>query len=312
MSRARVLKRFVTTSTDISRAVATETLLTGTGNGPFIELPEFEPLGNPTNLLSVKMPQSSNLSIRHGSLIAMNGDLAGVSSVSRKLSDSFKFQVLQSESAVSLIVGGKMKPNRMNNYTLLHISDKSETWTVFNDSSVVAWTGYGLEIEPTHVLSRWNSVKTIGKGHVLVSDGNKMLEIDIPEHESVFVTPNSLVASTVEPVFRTIQTFNVLPKMPQLSLRWKTPRFVANAYARAVERLGAQNVVAEVSRSATRFKYHINNVVLFVRLYVVNRVFGKPIWAQISGPSKLLVSTNEQVRGERVFTKQEIEDIYRT
>ena len=91
------------TTTDISSAISSQNLLQGTGSGPFIELPQFSPVGHGHDLLNVKMPQSSNLNIRTGALIAMNGDLDGLTSTNRQLEAGLSYQVLQSEESVSLI-----------------------------------------------------------------------------------------------------------------------------------------------------------------------------------------------------------------
>lgn len=310
------IKRFLTIP-DITQLVSKQNLLTGTGNGPFIELSQFHPLGTGSDLLNVKMPQSSNLSIRYGSLIAMNGNLKGVSSVPRKLGESY-YQILQSEESVSLLIGGKIKPNCMNNYLVVEV-EKGERWTVFNDHNLVAWTGYDFLVLPQKVVEKWNSVLTEGRGRMLLNDGNRMYEVEIQPDEKMYLSPNSLIASNQQIDFVPLKTDNKMPtinsmvkyvRVPKMPNWIKNLKIKVGAFISKISMPVSPETKDFLHHYATRTRYHISNVALFVRLYLLNWLFSKPIFVEVKGPGKVLISGNIHTKNNIPLTKQEINIIY--
>ncbi|CAH6723807.1 hypothetical protein CLIB1444_20S01178 [[Candida] jaroonii] len=313
----KTIIRFASSIPDISETIATRNLLQGTGNGPFIELPHFSPIGNPTNLLNVKLPQSSNLNIRLGSLIAVNGDLKHLSTVNRKLSESTYFQILQCQEATSLIIGGKLKPNRQNHYKLIDI-DYRDQWMVYNDENLIAWTGYNFELNKFEFLDRWSSFKTSGKGIILVNDGNEIMELDVLEGEKVIVDTNSLIASNNLPSrFSILKNDSKLPPLPKISWPFTAPQFLKrfNNYLaiqtkKTIENMGLSSTVGDINFVMRRIKYFFQNGLLFLQLNVINKLFRKSIMIEFQGPCKVLTSSNATAPNGKNFTKEEINKIF--
>lgn len=314
----RTTLRFASSIPDITESIATRNLLQGTGSGPFIELPHFSPIGNPTNLLNVKLPQSSNLNIRLGSLIAVNGDLKHLSTVNRKLSESTHYQILQCQESTSLIIGGKLKPNRQNHYKLIDI-DYRDQWMVYNDENLIAWTGYNFELSKLEFLERWSSFQTSGKGIILVNDGNEIMEMDIVEGEKVILDTNSLIASNNLPSrFSVLKNDGKLPSLPKISWPIITaPRFLkrCNNYIGAqtkkgIENMGLASTISDIKYFMRRVKFFFNSGFLFLQLNVINKMFRKSIMIEFQGPCKVLVSSNASAPNSKNFTKEEINKIF--
>lgn len=304
---------------DISSEISSSGLPTGTGSGPFIELPEFKAIGPASNMLNVKMPQSSSLNIRTGALIAMNGDLNGLTSTNRQLNDGgMYYQVLQSEESVSLLIGGKNGSNAMNNYSIIEVENKADRWIILRDESIIAWTGYDFDIIPTNITKKLNSVQTVGSGKVLVSDYNTILQVELQPEDKILISAGSLVATNGDIQFTTIKNSSKLPKisipqlkLPQLvtSLFGNIGRGVKSQYSKLSQKLGILEFNQYISQQWVRFKYFIRNTILFLNIYLVNRLFSKSIFMEITGPCKLLMSTNINT-SNKMFTKPEINKIF--
>ncbi|ODV80637.1 uncharacterized protein CANTADRAFT_37599, partial [Suhomyces tanzawaensis NRRL Y-17324] len=164
---------------------------TVTGNGPFVALPEFEPIGSPSHLLNVSLPSSSKLNIRSGSMVAIDGDLSKLASTTRWLTPHTDYEEVRTNAAVSLVINGNGE-----NYSIIDIKDAREQWSILRDDSIVAWTGFSLKLTPTSIVRRENSFLSYGKGVIVVNSPTQLLEITLKEGEEMVVNPDSLVATS--------------------------------------------------------------------------------------------------------------------
>lgn len=266
-------------STDITHSLSSRNKLTGTGNGPFIELPTFEPIGKTvTNLLSVKMPQSSNLCIKYGNIIGINGNLDSLSRVNRKLNEEY-YQILQSEESVSLLIGGNQHSNQLNHYKILNIEDKSESWIVLRENNLIAWTGYDFDIESCNVLEKFNSIKTIGKGTILLNNGNKHLTIDLGPEEKIYVNPSNLIAyNGGEVILRVLNNRLALyPRITTIINHIKSWQWVKS----------------------------ITSLLIYKYLKPLSMIT-TPVLVEVEGPRTLLISNDLTASNTKVFTVNEL------
>lgn len=293
---------------DISEEVSNDNLPKGTGNGPFIELPTFKPLGNPSDLLNVTLPQSSKLNIRNGAIIGLNGDLKTLSSNPQILHKT-EYQELLSNSSVSLLISGGM-----NNYSIIEINNIDEKWTLLNDENIVAWTGYDLKLKPIEVLASRNSFQTEGKGIIVVNGDEQLYDITLGSNEQIIINPSSLIGYNSAVSYTTLkgpwaQLLNLSNKirLPSIVRPYtkKVKTFFNLQYSKLVLSIGIHD---QMNTIATYWR----TIKQFVSLNVINMLYSKPIYFRVSGPGRLLLDNNVQLPNRKTFTKKEINNILRS
>lgn len=313
--------------------LSNENLPNGTGRGPFIELPKFKAIGEPSNLLNIQLPKSSSLNIRNGSIVAINGELSAIKSEPKLLSGSTRYQQLFTEAPVSLLVNGTLSNKKqIENYSIINVEEKGEEWTILNEESLIAWTGLNLELVPTTTFDKFSSLKTTGKGVVVVNGKNQLFDITLANNETIIVNPNSVIASTIKTFYPQILKNNTVfteiipesvPRLFRLAkkpLNYIPPVFsitinkklqdaktaTKNGYQSGVKSLGIEQyllAVRNVWRALVQF------VRLNVLVYLAKR---KPIYFRVTGPGKLLINNDKLVANLVLFTKEEIDSMYRT
>lgn len=294
-------------SQDISKEISNDNLPKGTGNGPFIELPSFKPLGNPSDLLNITLPQSSKLSIRNGTIIGINGDLKNLSSVPQILHKT-EYQELMSNSSVSLLINGGM-----NNYSIIEVNSIDDKWTILNDKNIIAWTGFNLQLKPIELLERCNSFQTDGKGIIIVNGEEQLFDITLSPNEQILINPNSLIASNSSISYSTLNS----PWTEPFKFSWKIQlptifhsyinsfkSFISSQYSRIITSLGIIN-------QTKILKSYYNSLKQFITFNVINMFYNKPIYFKITGPGRLLLDNNVHLKNRKNFTKKEINDILR-
>ncbi|CAG90810.1 DEHA2G17622p [Debaryomyces hansenii CBS767] len=303
-----ILSKFkLNSSQDISKELSNDNLPKVTGNGPFIELPSFKPLGNPSDLLNITLPQSSKLSIRNGTIIGINGDLKKLSSVPQILHKT-EYQELTSNSSVSLLINGGM-----NNYSIIEVNSIEDKWTILNDKSIIAWTGFNLQLKPIELLERCNSFQTDGKGIIIVNGEEQLFDITLSPNEQILINPNSLVASNSSISYSTLNRPWTEPL--KFSRNFQLPTifnsyinsfksFISSRYSRIIISLGIINQM-----KILRSYYHSFKKLIIYN--VINKFYNKPIYFKITGPGRLLLDNNVHLTNRKNFTKKEINDILR-
>ncbi|KAK6454975.1 uncharacterized protein RJT20DRAFT_136142 [Scheffersomyces xylosifermentans] len=303
-----------------------------TGGGPFVELPSFTPIGSPSKLLNISLPQSSKLSIRSGSMVAINGDLQKVKSSTRFLTSTTDYQELESATPVSLVINGNN-----GNYSIIEIHNPNEEWVVLNHDNIIAWTGFGFKLEPISLFQKLSSFKTSGKGVLVVNGDNELFAIEVPSNEEILVSPQSLIATTVKPNVQILKRDNKyltpIESTPILrSLRFPRITFprhgVLGSITMSIEsftRSLRANILKGLETSGMRSGYaslkqflapvgHYLHVFYDKsKLFLIDRAIKtSPIYFKITGPARLLVnSVGESHTGNRrTFTKREIEAIF--
>ncbi|CUM54162.1 uncharacterized protein AC631_00650 [Debaryomyces fabryi] len=294
-------------SRDISKEISNDSLPKGTGNGPFIELPSFKPLGNPSDLLNITLPQSSKLSIRNGTIIGINGDLKNLTSVPQILHKT-EYQELMSNSSVSLLINGGM-----NNYSIIEVNSIEDKWTILNDKNIIAWTGFNLQLDPIEVLEKCNSFQTNGKGIIIVNGEEQLFDITLSANEQIIINPNSLVAYNSSISYATLnspwtQPLNFFRKFQFPTIAHSSinsvKSFIGSQYSRIISSLGINNEMKVLTGYYNSFKQ-------FITFNVINKFYNKPIYFKITGPGRLLLDNNNHLPNRKNFSKKEINDILR-
>ncbi|CUM55402.1 unnamed protein product [Debaryomyces tyrocola] len=298
----------LSSSQDISEEISNDNLPKVTGNGPFIELPSFKPLGNPSDLLNITLPQSSKLSIRNGTIIGINGDLKNLSSVPQILHKT-EYQELKSNSSVSLLINGGM-----NNYSIIEVNSIEDKWTILNDKNIIAWTGFNLQLKPIELLERCNSFQTDGKGIIIVNGEEQLFDVTLSHNEQILINPNSLIASNSSISYSTLNRPWTEPlkftrnfQLPTIFHSYINSfrSFISSQYSRIITSLGIINQMEILKRYYNSFKQ-------FITYNVINKFYNKPIYFKITGPGRLLLDNNVHLTNRKNFTKKEINDILRS
>lgn len=298
----------LSSSQDISKEISNDNLPKVTGNGPFIELPSFKPLGNPSDLLNITLPQSSKLSIRNGTIIGINGDLKNLSSVPQILHKT-EYQELKSNSSVSLLINGGM-----NNYSIIEVNSIEDKWTILNDKNIIAWTGFNCRLKPIELLERCNSFQTDGKGIIIVNGEEQLFDVTLSHNEQILINPNSLIASNSSISYSTLNRPWTEPlkftrnfQLPTIFHSYINSfrSFISSQYSRIITSLGIINQMEILKRYYNSFKQ-------FITYNVINKFYNKPIYFKITGPGRLLLDNNVHLTNRKNFTKKEINDILRS
>lgn len=294
---------------------------TFTGSGPFVELPQFNPIGSPSTLLNVTLPASSSLNIRSGSTVALDGSLLSLSSTD-KLLHGTSYQQLRSNSPVSLIINGNSE-----NYSIIDIKDKEEKWVILHDQNLISWTGFSLELSPIKVLLKYRTFESKGKGTLVVDGDSQLFDIELKVNEEISLNPNAFVATS-------ISSDKIRLEVLKRSA-YKLPNLLPNFFSKVDTRLGLIGGVLnpirgvldkgrlnynkaidaitskEVVTAWNQIKHHLSTSNQFVQVYVLSYILNtKPITFRLQGPGRVLFNNNGQV-SQRAFTRQEIYDINR-
>lgn len=311
-----------TPPTPPTELLSNKTLPTGTGSGPFIELPDFTPLGSPSHILSITVPRSSHLNIRSGAVVAINGDLGAVSGTTQQLTKNTEYQALYTEEPLSLLVNGDSQKDSSNrSYTVLEVTDKSEKWTVLRDDSIVAWTGYDFQLDAAPILEKHRSFVTNGKGFLVVGGQDQLFDVLLQKGEEMAINPASLVATTA--VFR--------PEVLGGTLRHKAAR-LGDYMPFSVPSLGLRKVFSSIKgvfsdnyrklllSQQPELRRYLNigglywhKVASFLRLDVYVALAKRaPIFYNVKGPGRLLISNSALKGNSHTFSYREIERIFKS
>lgn len=310
-----------------ARAVAPETVPRQSGEGPFVALPQFEAIGRPATLLNVSLPASATLNIRNGAVVAMNGDMAHISTRLRTLGPTrpLLYHEVRSVLAASVLISGAGG----SAFAIVDIDGADpDPWCIANSHNVIAWTGYDFELRP-HLrvlahggglfrLPQFTALRTHGLGRLVLGTGGSgdLFDIELGPNEELLLEPSCLVAhnaAATPAAFRTIAGANWLPRLPSVGVaakfaasvrsaysqvaakarRWITPTLAVLRNWRAVLLLG-RNVAAFVAGQWTRLTH-------------------KDVYYHVRGPCKVIVSgTGGGVPRRRTFAKAELESVYET
>ncbi|CUM62956.1 uncharacterized protein PRCAT00000516001 [Priceomyces carsonii] len=324
--RLSIISKFKPSSkNDISRDVSDSNKPTGTGRGPFIELPHFKPLGSPSNLLSVTLPQHSRLNIREGSIVAVNGNIDGLATNRKSLTTHTPYRELLSESSVSLVISGQKY-----NYSMISIDKKDEEWLILDDQNIIAWTGFNFELSPVSLYKRFKSFQTKGKGVIVVNGSNQLFDITLDLEEELLLNPTSLIATNSRPELEILQTkgfFRRIFLLPEGSMHSfisrirsvELPKLSLPVPRRFLDRLSKHlaswspkeyNYPEALKKTKPIFIF-MGSLISWARLRIVNRLaHHSAVFLKIKGPAKLLVHNSRAVPNQKFFTEQEIEAIF--
>jgi uncharacterized protein (AIM24 family) len=293
-----------------------------TGNGPFVELPTFSSIGEPSKLLNITLPESSLLNIRDGSMVVINGEINGMQSVTKELAAGIEYQALRSSSPASLVINGNNK-----NYSVIRI--ENEEWFILNGESIVAWTGFDLELLAVRKLGKFTSFQSKGKGVLVVNGENNLVDLQLESGDEIWVSPSSFVASSTPGLeFGIVESETILGntsfRMPKIHLpRYLLPREglagsvsnqirsvnsqIKSKYSQLIEAISSP----QISNTWNITKPYLRNTSHFIQLNLINSLRTKPIFFKIQGPGRLLLSNSKMATNRYTFTKEEIQTIFK-
>lgn len=259
-------------------------LATGTGRGPFIELPKFSPIGSPGSLLKMQIPASSTVNIRSGSMIALNGNLDSLSLRQKTDSD---FQLLEAMAPATMVMSG----NHDEAYRVLDVSNDRK-WTVLRARDITAWCGYDMELQRCSLTPTIEAYRTSGRGTMVVSGGSSLYEVNLSPREEMDVIPEHLIAfqggnaiplktsGAVSNKWIPLKYIRV-PEVVRITVRdWKNALGQQWHHLMTASGLERQlQIVSSPFRSAARYM-----------VPYIKRVWAKQAYFQVVGPARLLIS----------------------
>lgn len=186
-------RRFVSTGRALRQSIQISEKPHFTGAGPFIELPNFASIGSSANLLNITIPASSYLNIKSGALVAIDGDLNGLSSYQQKLLTFVTYNKLVAQNPVSIIINGK------SHYSVIDVA-KADNWKILSSNSLIAWSGFTLDLLPAPLFGNSHSFKTTGSGKLILQGENQLFEVEIEKNEEITINPLSLVATNSDSI----------------------------------------------------------------------------------------------------------------
>ena len=310
--------RFVCLGSRLFQSIQLATKPQFTGAGPFIELPTFNALGKSSNLLNVTIPSSSYLSIKSGSLVAIDGDLDLLVSYSKSLPNSITYSEVYTQSPVSIILNGN------DNYSVIDIEDKSERWLVLDATNVIAWSGYTLELEPISIVSKLSSLKSQGKGTLVLQGSDQLFNITVEEGEQMLINPNTLIATNSSVEFCSVKSPSILstiswpkitfPKLSRSGILGVIPGYYdqfKHKLAKQLAELGVSKSMDSVRSSVHQFMTTVRSGWDYVKMNLFDLLSPKPIYVKVQGPCKLLIKNTPPMSNRKMFTKQEIHGIFK-
>ncbi|KAG7195906.1 uncharacterized protein KQ657_002291 [Scheffersomyces spartinae] len=248
------------------------------------------------------MPQSSTVNIRDGALLAINGELEDIESICNQ-----GFQEISARSAVSLVV----KNN--GTYSLIENRNKQEQWVIFKQQSIIAWTGYDIELSPKKIFAKWLSYQSLGKGYIVLSGDEELVEVDLKDKDQyMFINPGSLVAtngdiSTITMEYHhntnTVKQYlsKLLPsfKVPRMGIMGGIVKSMSDTWQTFIQPVTSSDIWKKMSRTSSTV-YH------WLKLNVYVRVVARPMYLKMVGPGKVLLDGGQLLKSNGYFSKQEI------
>ncbi|KAI0463339.1 hypothetical protein LJB42_003363 [Komagataella kurtzmanii] len=291
-------------------------LPTVSGAGPFSEPATFDVIGNPNALLNVKLPSSTVLNLQfnnqQNNIVAVNGDISQLHTELGKLgtlTNSFLYQRCFNINPISLLLSSA---STNANFLSLKTSEKDQ-WSVVNKSSLVAWSGNGLTVEPSE-----KGLQLSGKGVFALSHPGNLFEIKLLEGESIYLAPSTIVAYDNLNPFKyqfinnrkvlldiSIPEFNVFSKLKaSINAQWKKINAKLTSKTEDVEQ---ELVVKDSPKSIERANQFLGYLASFYRRFLTNKA--DELMVEFKGPQTLIVS-NDLISNRRYFTGQELADIF--
>lgn len=304
-----------------------------TGNGPFRELPRFQPIDNthPNSILTITIPQSSRLTIRNESnIIGINGDFNNLSHMS-----TGEYSLIYSNSGVNILINGNNKQ-----YSIIDVQDPQEQWLVLNKQNIIAWSGFdfGLERLEKPVVECMESYTTVGRGKVVVNGDHELFNVELKLGEEILLNPSSLIAVNNPNI-----EISILGKDPVINQKftrsftgWKLPELnlpqygitgsmfnmlrnvgerVKRSYLEAVEKIGVAKFMAslQIRQIIGGFKSTIRDFSQYVNFKLLRYLLAKTntnaVYFKVKGPAKLLLNNSHYTK--RLFSAKELDDIFR-
>ncbi|CAN3372551.1 hypothetical protein DIURU_004954 [Diutina rugosa] len=275
------------------------------GNGPFVELPRFKTVGEPSRMLNVTIPASGCVNIRSGFMIGVDGDVNGIMSTATN-HNGLEYHAIQPLKSVSVLIAG-----RSANYALLDNTD-NEQWTVLDQRHIIAWSGLNFDLIPTMVLSRLASYQGIGVGTLVVNcdEIGNLYNVEVRNGENFLINPNAIIATTTPIEYKVLKKARVQLDwskwLPHISL----PRSgLFGTLGVRWDDIKEKIITKETRQFFGKLLICWHECKQWVSHKILRRIHETPIYAQVKGPAKLLLNTKSSVANRKMFTNSEIDYI---
>lgn len=296
--RAQVAHTATTSPTPLTQLTQ---LPSNTGAGLFVEYPAFQPLGTPPTLLHVTLPSSTVLKTRTRSLVAVHGQLDGVSQKLCvlnlwKTGKPLLYNEVSSTSPLSLLLSDK------NGFVNVPLEQEAHPWTVMDTERIAGWYG---NVEFSNSITNGVHINPQSKGNLILTGASQVFTLDIQDKESIYVNPSSIVAFQ-----GTAQSFHKLNylEIPDFGA-WNTIKttytyLLSRWFPEAVQAEPQDRKLVEVHEQSAWHKTlqwlsnKTNNILLKNRLFY-----------QIDGPATLIVHNSFKPQS-RTFTENQLTQIY--
>ncbi|KAI5965642.1 uncharacterized protein KGF55_001004 [Candida pseudojiufengensis] len=310
-SSAHITKQLTTTTSNNAIPLTKPSV---TGSGPFAATPSIHPIGNPSNILSVALPQSSQFFINSNSLLGINGDLSHISSESINFFGHV-YQLLKSSQSSNLIINGN------SNYKVLGIN-KQSNWTIYNLNKIIGWSGTDIIFKPSTKSS--SILEVDGNNGCLIINGgefSKVTEVEVDQNSEILVNPNSLIA--IDSATNGIEPLIITPNKYKLhtlehTIHW--PRSIVQPIKEFNRSIGnymkkssdtIKNVFNPIAPYTAPFLHLLSSSWNYIYSHINGRfIRSRPIFYKIQGPSKILIDNEPVISNNKIFTNNEINYIF--
>ncbi|CAK9441240.1 uncharacterized protein LODBEIA_P51090 [Lodderomyces beijingensis] len=289
-----------------------------TGAGPFRAYPKFAPLGEPSTLLSISIPQSSQIYISQSTIVGLNGHLENIRAETRSVFGA-PFQRLQADGGASnVVVSGR------SNYTVLDVADN---WTVHDTSRIIGWAGDEVRLTTEKSVTQNGLVRFSGFGSLVIDGDSEIFKMDVRENEEVYLNPRAFIAvgrgATKEGVD---VAASLLPyakyELHTLDLQhFHWPRAVVDPVVKLRRQIRRQ--LAAFNKWQKSYQEYLlpyltpmfdflGRVAQSIYNYVNGRLIRrKPIYVKIQGPCSVLLDNHRMFSNNKVFTNAEIDEVFK-
>ncbi|KAF2101724.1 hypothetical protein NA57DRAFT_64429 [Rhizodiscina lignyota] len=244
---------------------------------------QFEVLGHPYSLLSVKLSPSQNLYTRRGSLVAVSGkpdDAVSTLSVLGPLRRSalgipFLYQRISSTSPMTALLSTK---SAISSFSVIHLDGRID-WIVAQRSGLLAWSGHTLSVSPRAntkmSLAHWGNSHITGRGLVALVGKGQIYQINLKANEQYIAHPSNVLAYTINQIpplpFR-FKSTTLRLQIPDISSWLPDTRFF------------------RVMRESTAWK-SIAAFLFSLRTWTRRTIWGDRLFLQFQGPMTILLQS---------------------
>ncbi|TDZ14527.1 Altered inheritance of mitochondria protein 24 [Colletotrichum orbiculare MAFF 240422] len=257
---------------------------------------QFEVLGSPYSMLSVKLSPSQQLYTRRGTLVAVAGKAENAQSTLSILSPftraflgvPFLYQRISSSTPLTALVSTK---SPTTTFSVLHL-DGTTDFMVTQRNALLAWTGHTLSVSPRISrglsLAHWGSTHLTGRGLAALSSPGQVYQVTLNEGEEFVAHPANVVAYSVS-------------RNPPLPFRLKSN--VLRLQIPNVSRFLPETNFLNAMRDTSTYK-NISRWLFTLRTSLRRTIWGDRLFLQFRGPTTILMSSRGVTVADSLTTNE--------